>query len=131
MRGAIAHTCLCTCLKHGGHAKKSTPCLIKKVSRCAADHTSKNNNVPYLSLSVNYKDLTRKSCVFICYFIDSGVKNVLSKADTGGVPYKKVFLKFVKFTGKHLCQSLLFNKFAGAADVFTYRLNLKIFEHSL
>ena len=116
--------------KTWGTCKEKHTCLIKKVSRCVADHTSKNNNVPYLSLSVNYKDLTRKSCVFI-YFIDSVVKNVLSKADTGGVPCKKVFLKFVKFTGKHLCQSLLFNKFAGAADVFTYRLNLKIFEHSL
>ena len=56
---------------------------------------------------------------------------VLSEAATRGVLYKKVFLKFAKFTGKHLCQSLFFNKFAGAADVFTYRLNLKIFEHSL
>ena len=59
------------------------------------------------------------------------VKIVLSEAATGGVLYKNVFLKFAKFTGKHLCQSLFFNKFAGAADVFTYRLNLKIFEHSL
>ena len=54
---------------------------------------------------------------------------VLSEAATRGVLYKKVFLKFAKFTGKHLCQSLFFNKFAGAADVFTYRLNLKIFEY--
>ena len=66
------------------------------------------------------------------------VKIVLSEAATGGVLYKKVLLKFAKFTGehlchtgKHLCQSLFFDKFAGAADVFTYRLNLKIFEHSL
>ena len=42
----------------------------------------------------------RKSCVFICYFIDSMVKIVFSEAATGGVPYKKVFLKFKKFTGK-------------------------------
>ena len=58
-------------------------------------------------------------------------KIVLSEAATGGALYKKVFLKFPKFIGKHLYQSLFFNKFAGAADVFTYRLNLKIFEHSL
>ena len=43
----------------------------------------------------------RKSCVFICYFIDSMVKIVFSEAATGGVLYKKVFLKFKKFTGKH------------------------------
>ena len=59
------------------------------------------------------------------------VKIVLSEAATGGVLYKKVFLMFAKFTGKHQCQSLFFNKFAGPAYVFTYRLNLKIFEHSL
>ena len=44
---------------------------------------------------------------------------------------KSVFGNFTKFTGKHLCQSLFFNKFAGTSDVFTYRLNLKIFEHIL
>ena len=68
-----------------------------------------------LSLSVKHKNLTRKSCVFICYFIGSVVKIVLSEAATGGVLYKKVFLKFAKFTGKYKCQSLFFNKFAGAA----------------
>ena len=41
MRRAIARTHLFTCLKHLGRAKKSTPCLIKKASRCAVDRTSK------------------------------------------------------------------------------------------
>ena len=59
------------------------------------------------------------------------VKIVLSEAATGGVLYKKVLLKFAKFTGKHLYQSLFLNKFAGTADIFTYHLNLKIFEHTL
>ena len=59
------------------------------------------------------------------------MKIVLSEVATGGVLYKKVFLKYAKFTGEHLYQSLFFNKFAGPADVLTYRLNLKIFEHSL
>ena len=72
----------------------------------------------------------RKSCVNI-YFIDSVVKTVLSEATTRGILYTKVFLKFANSMGKHLCQSLFFNKFAGAAVVFTYPLNLKIFEHSL
>ena len=72
-----------------------------------------------------------RKCFFTCYFIGSVVKIVLSEAATRGVLYKMVFLKKVaKFTGKHLCQSLFFNKFAGATDVF-YHLNLKIFEHSL
>ena len=41
MRRAIACACLCTRLKHLRRAKKNMPCLIKKVSRCAADRTSK------------------------------------------------------------------------------------------
>ena len=59
------------------------------------------------------------------------VKIVLSEAATGGVLYKKVFLKFAKSTGKYLCQSFVLYKFAGTAVVFSYPLNLKIFEHSL
>ena len=72
----------------------------------------------------------RKSCVFICCFIDSVVKIVLSEAATGGVLYKKVFLKLKKFTENHKGK-IFFNKFAGTAEVFTYHLNLKIFEHTL
>ena len=41
MRRAIARARLCTRLKHWRRAKKSTPCLIKKASRCATDRTSK------------------------------------------------------------------------------------------
>ena len=45
VRRAIARarlcTRLCTRLKLSRRAKKSTPCLIKTDSRCAADHTSK------------------------------------------------------------------------------------------
>ena len=59
------------------------------------------------------------------------VKIVLSKAAIGVVLYKKVFLKLKQFTGKHKARISFFNKFAGTADVFTYHLNLKIFEHTL
>ena len=41
MRRPIGRACLCTRLKRWRRAKKSTPCLIKKASRCAADRTSK------------------------------------------------------------------------------------------
>ena len=40
-------------------------------------------------------------------------------------------LKVQKIQWKTQGQNLIFNKFAGAADVFTYHLNLKIFEHTL
>ena len=45
-------------------------------------------------------------------FTDSVVKTVYSEAATG-LLCEKVFLKFAKFTGKQLCQSLFFNKFEG------------------
>ena len=70
----------------------------------------------------------RKSGIFI-FFIGSVVKIVL--AATRGVLYKKVFLNFKKIHRKTPAQSLFFNKFAGAIDVFTYHPNLKIFEHTL
>ena len=58
--------------------------LIKKASRCAADRTLKQQ-VFYLSLSIKHKDVTRKSCVFVYYFIGSVVKMVLSEAAAWGV----------------------------------------------
>ena len=57
--------------------------------------------------------------IYIAVFADFIVKfeqilrilMVSSEAATGGGLYKKVFFKkFVKFTGKHLCQRPLFNK---------------------
>ena len=54
---------------------KSMPCLIQKVLRYVAAQTSKAS-VFYLSLSIKHKDLTRKSSVFIFYFIGSVVKIV-------------------------------------------------------
>ena len=84
---------LCTCLKHWRLAKKSTPCLIKRASTCAADCMSKPAKFFYLSLSIKHKDLTRKSCVFVHYFIGSVVKMALSEAATRGILWKKVFLK--------------------------------------
>ena len=53
--------------------KKSTPCLIKKASRCMADRMPKIT-VFYLSLSIKHIYLVRKLCVFIFYFIDLVVK---------------------------------------------------------
>ena len=49
-------------------------------------------------------------------------KMVVSEVATGGVLQKKVFLKFTKFTGKLLCQSLFFNKVEG--------LRLEIFKNT-
>ena len=41
---------------------------------------------------MKHKYITKKSCLFI-YFIGSVVKIALSEAATGGVLYKKMFLK--------------------------------------
>ena len=47
------------------------------------------------------------------------------EAATGGVWCEKVFRNFAKFTGKHLCQSLFFNKVAGLRPNTSGRLFLK------
>ena len=87
------------------------PCLIQKASRCAADRMSKTI-VFYLSLSIKHKDLMRKSCVFIFYFIGSVVKIV--------------FL-FSLHKGRQTSKELKRNMKYCFSDVFTYRLNLKNF----
>ena len=94
----------------------------------------------YLSLSIKHKDLTRKSCVFIFYFIGSVGKILFlftlhkgrqtskelkrnvddgtivfltsSEAVTGGVK-KSVLRNLTKFAGKHPCQSFFFDKVVG------------------
>ena len=46
--------------------------------------------------------------------------HLIAEAATGGVLYKKIFLKTRKIsTGKHPCQSLLFNKIAGLSFLRT------------
>ena len=40
--------------------------------------------------------------------------------------YKKMFLKFAKFTGEYKCQSLFFNKFAGTATSLLIVLTWKL-----
>ena len=76
MRHVIAHACLCTCLKQR-HAKESMPCLIKKASRCAADHTSRTTMF-FIILSTFYKmQRSHEKIMCICYFIGSLVKIVL------------------------------------------------------
>ena len=42
-----------------------------------------------------------------------------SEAATRGVPKKRCFKNFAKFTGKHLCQSLFFNKEAFTEHLWT------------
>ena len=80
---------------------------------------------------MKHKYLTRKLCLFICYFIGLVVNIALSEAATKGVLYKKLFLKSSQNSQEKTCATVFFNKFEGAADFFTYHLNLKIFEHSL
>ena len=64
MRRAIARTHLFTCLKHLGRAKKSTPCLIKKASRCAVDRTSKTTTFFIFHFLYNTKFL-RENHVYL------------------------------------------------------------------
>ena len=51
----------------------------------------------------------------------------LLEATTGGVFCKKGILRnFAKFTGKHLCQSLFFNKVAGVTYMLLIFMSKKI-----
>ena len=94
----------------------------------------------YLSLSIKHKDLTRKSCVFIFYFIGSVGKilflftlhkgrqtskelkrNVMMELSffwrlqkqSPEVLRKGVLRNLTKFAGKHPCQSFFFDKVVG------------------
>ena len=80
--------------------KKSTPCLIKKASRCAADRTSKTTFLSF-TFYVTHKDFTRKSCVFICCLIGSVVRIVLHFLYT-----KEERLRQIK--KKHDCGTIVF-----------------------
>ena len=69
-RCAIAHAYICTRLKHERCAKKSTPCLIKKLQ--GVRQIARRNKVFHLSKLFEretFKDLTRKSCVFVISLI--------------------------------------------------------------
>ena len=70
MRRAIARARLCTRLKRQRRAKKSTPCLIKKASRCAADRTSKTCFIFHFLYNTQrfYEKI-----ICICYLIGSVV----------------------------------------------------------
>ena len=114
MRRPIARACLCTRLKRWRRAKKTTPCLIKKASRCAADRTSKTTTFFVFCFLYNTKIL-RENLVY-CYLIGSVVKIVL-------------YLYFLYTKDGRLRQikkkhEWWNNRFS---DVFTYCLNLKHF----
>ena len=66
MRRAIARARLCTCLKHQRRVKKSTPCLIQKASRYAADRTSKKQH--FLSFTF-YKTQSSFQKIMCVYFL--------------------------------------------------------------
>ena len=129
MRHAITLTHLCTRLIHWRHAKKA--CLVGLRKFQGMRHVTRLKQQGFLSFTSckKQKSYEKIMCIYLFYWFSG--ENCISEAATGGVICKKVFLKFAKSTGKHLCQSLFFNKFPGAAAVFTYPLNLKIFEHSL
>ena len=88
MRRAIARAGLRTRLKHLRRAKKSTPCLIKKASRRAADRTSKTTTFFIFHYLWITKILRQNhTYLFILLFHWFSGENW--------------FLKFKKFTGKH------------------------------
>ena len=112
MRRAIARARLFACLKHWRRANKARLVWLWKLQGLRQIKQQR-------SLSFTFCKTQRSSekiiFIIICYFFGSVVRIVLSEATIGGVLYRKVFLKFSKFTGKCKCQILFFNKNAGAA----------------
>ena len=69
MRCAIERARLCTLLNIRDVLKKSMPCLIKKVSRCAADRTSKTTTFFIFHFLKNTKILRKNHLyLFISFF---------------------------------------------------------------
>ena len=102
MRRAIASARLRARLKHWRRSKKARLVGLRKLQGVRQTPRLKQRSLSFtLCETRKLCDLTTKSCVFICYFIVSVVKIVLSEAATGRVLYKKVFLKLKKFTGKY------------------------------
>ena len=66
MRRAIARARLCTCLKHQRRAKKSSPCLIQKASRCAEDRTSKSTLLSF-TLYKAHRSYKKIVCIYLLF----------------------------------------------------------------
>ena len=69
-------------------------------------------------------------CIYLLFHWFNG-ENCIVRCSHRRCSIQKDICKVHKIHGKTQGQNLFFNKFAGAADVFTYYLNLKIFEHTL
>ena len=130
MRHAIACAHPCTHLKHRKRTKKARLVWLKKLQGVLQIARLKQQRSLSFTFCKTKRSYEKIMCIYFLFHWFIG-KSLLSEAATRGVLYKTVFLKFAKFTRKHLCQSLIFNKLAVVADVFTYRLNLKIFEYNL
>ena len=75
-----------------------------------------NETVTPLNIATPNIGLKEKFDTLKIKFIDDfeSIKESFSETATRGVLCKKsVLRKFIKFTGKHLCQSLFFNRVAG------------------
>ena len=114
MTRAIACACLCTHPKHYRCEKKSMPCLIKKASRCAADHMSKTTTFFIFRFYKIQRSYEKIMC--ICYLIGSVVKIVL-------------YLYFLYTKDERLQQIKKKHEWWNNcfSYVFTYCLNLKTF----
>ena len=69
-------------------------------------------------------------CIYLLFHWFSS-ENCIVRSSHRRCSIQKGVLKVQKIQKKTQGQNLFFNKFAGTADVFTYHLNLEIFEHTL
>ena len=113
MRRAIARARLYKRLKRQRRAKKSTPCLIKKASRCAADRTSKTTLFVF-HFYITQRSYEKIMCIYLLFDWFSGENCIIST----------LFLHKGRQTQVKKKHEWCNNRFS---DVFTYCLNLKHF----
>ena len=84
-------------------------------SDCESDRNSKNNvkSERNVNVSINTLQFLITSATRLCLYV---LQLVIDRRSCRRWPIKRdVFKDFAKFTGKHLCWSLLFDKIAGSA----------------
>ena len=125
MMCAMARAHLYPHLKHWRHARKSMPCLIKKASRCAADRmsiTAKFFIFPFYQTQRSYEKIV---CICLLFYWFSGEEGIIRSSHPRRSIKEGVLKNFIKFTGKHPCQSdFLINLQVLLTSLLLYHLNL-------
>ena len=81
MRHTVAHARLCTRQKHWRRAEKSTPFLIKKASRCAADRRLKQQHSLSFTFCKTQRSYEKIMCIYLLFHWFSGENCIIRSSD--------------------------------------------------